>query len=192
MNQPNTATGIPTTTGVTVPPEVWAQMHQLLANFGPPNTIVPPLAPIITPLAPIVSSLSPSVDRAPRSITHSFKPRIPSDLPSQDEYHENQSLPSPDFEVTPANKDEIHRESSVLSNNNESLRESLVWSKNNYSTKDVPNDHTISDSAQHPGTITLALPGVITNLKDYNYSAGSKFPLTNIILIPMADLCSYH
>ncbi|POW01635.1 hypothetical protein PSTT_12344 [Puccinia striiformis] len=46
--------------GVTVPPEVWAQMQQILASFGPLQGMitpaVPPLAPIttsFTPLAPI-------------------------------------------------------------------------------------------------------------------------------------------
>ena len=38
---PNAAS-TPTSAGVTLPPEVWAQMQQLLAVFGPPNHAVAP------------------------------------------------------------------------------------------------------------------------------------------------------
>jgi hypothetical protein len=163
MNQPNTGNGNPTATGVTVPPEVWAQMQQLLANFGPPNPVVSPLTPIITPKAPIVSLLqAPSIDLPCKSITQSSENHSESDSSFSSEYNNNQSLPSQSFEVT--------------STFNDKQRESLVSIQNNPSPKSVNNHPTASDSAQDPETNTLALRGVITNLKDYNYSTGREFP----------------
>ncbi|POW00213.1 hypothetical protein PSHT_13170, partial [Puccinia striiformis] len=75
--------------GVTVPPEVWAQMQQILASFGPLQGMitpaVPPLAPIttsFTPLAPInpvalassdtITSQSGQIDLPPASPSDSI------------------------------------------------------------------------------------------------------------------------
>ncbi|KAI7947497.1 hypothetical protein MJO28_009405 [Puccinia striiformis f. sp. tritici] len=79
INQPNQPTTNPPTNimksnleslgngaGVTVPVEVWAQMQQFMATFGPLGTIAPPVAPplasiaaSVTPLAPIAPGLAP-------------------------------------------------------------------------------------------------------------------------------------
>ncbi|OAV96382.1 hypothetical protein PTTG_06233 [Puccinia triticina 1-1 BBBD Race 1] len=75
----NTCARTPSTTGITVPPEVWAQMAQLLASFGPSTPMIPPsdssapiippafLAPITPPasLAPIIPPLAPLAPMIP-------------------------------------------------------------------------------------------------------------------------------
>ncbi|KAI7934386.1 hypothetical protein MJO28_017103 [Puccinia striiformis f. sp. tritici] len=73
-----------TMTGVTVPPEVWAQMQQLLAAFAP----LALTTPTITATGPLAPSTAPSIAGSdplpsPAPLSSSFPPTTPSNRLTQ-------------------------------------------------------------------------------------------------------------
>ncbi|KAI7950245.1 hypothetical protein MJO29_008919 [Puccinia striiformis f. sp. tritici] len=187
INQPNQPTTNPPTNimksnleslgngaGVTVPVEVWAQMQQFMATFGPLGTIAPPVAP---PLASIAASVTPSAPIAP-----GLAPIDPVVLALPDMITSQSGPINPPPAVAPSDSFSDHATESDHSpsdpmaltfNGNEekdnfSLNEVVL-----YTTEPTPRKDSSIQPAQDLVPIT-ATQDVVTNFDEYDFSIGSK------------------
>ncbi|KAH9451130.1 hypothetical protein Pst134EB_033549 [Puccinia striiformis f. sp. tritici] len=185
INQPNQPTTNPPTNimksnleslgngaGVTVPVEVWAQMQQFMATFGPLGTIAPPVAP---PLASIAASVTPSAPIAP-----GLAPIDPVVLALPDMITSQSGPINPPPAVAPSDSFSDHATESDHSpsdpmaltfNGNEekdnfSLNEVVL-----YTTEPTPRKDSSIQPAQDLVPIT-ATQDVVTNFDEYDFSIG--------------------
>ncbi|PLW57380.1 hypothetical protein PCANC_01753 [Puccinia coronata f. sp. avenae] len=143
---PNT-TSNSSSLGVFVPPEVWVQMQQLLATFGPSNPINPSSAPIIPQLAPSV------------------------DLPAEDK---SLSAPSPTF--PPSTKDTCAPSTQLTSPSTQRSDEDKAIAATCLSPSlplDNPQplgkDNCTNKQHVNQLTNTATVDGVTTSIDIYNY-----------------------
>jgi hypothetical protein len=142
----------PTSAGVTVPPEVWAQMQKLLATFGPPNHDIPPLAPAVALVVPqLISSTEPETQ---------FKPSV---SPSNDLYNEEE-----DLEVESARS--LHPIKSINSTSPPCKNDSVNTCQNDCNDN-IPSSIKANDSHNINMSARNCL---ITKLNEFNYSTGSE------------------
>ncbi|OAV85883.1 hypothetical protein PTTG_30212, partial [Puccinia triticina 1-1 BBBD Race 1] len=170
----NTGASTPSTTGITVPPEVWAQMAQLLASFGPsaPSAssapIIPPafLAPIVPPasLAPIIPPLAPIIPPTASIMPPLAPAQVPPIIPPLAQSEQSDESSSSDKDLTsPA------CETATTAD--------LKMNENKATNKLKGQSSQI---------------GVVTNVKDFNYTTGEPLdppPCTQFI--SMDDLVRF-
>ncbi|PLW17262.1 hypothetical protein PCANC_11613 [Puccinia coronata f. sp. avenae] len=146
-DQSNTSNSTPSTTGVVVPPEVWAQMQQLLTMFGPPNTKDPSSAPIVPPSAPS--------DDSPADNMTSITPIIP---------HLDEAMTTSSQSISPSN---------FLSDNNKDITTILnpplpcKTSETRVMNDNGNNNKSVNNSSQDPAkNKTINDDGIVTNIND--------------------------
>ncbi|KAI7962509.1 hypothetical protein MJO28_000603 [Puccinia striiformis f. sp. tritici] len=168
--------------GVTVPPEVWAQMQQILASFGPLQGMITPAVP---PLAPITTSFTPLAPINPVALassdtitSQSGQIDLPPAVAPSDSFTDHES------ELDQSPSDSI----SAMFNDNEE--------KDTTPLNEVAEHTPKKDSSIQPAQDLVAITvtqDVVTNFEEYNFTIGKPLdpPPTTARFLLMEQLVSF-